>query len=245
MGTAGRTRAPGTGRRGQLLSGLAVALGCVLFLGGFVWGALVYQPYTVPTDSMDPTVKAGDRVLAERTDGGAVRRGDVVVFQDSVWGDLPMVKRVVGVGGDTVACCDKQGRLTINGKAVDEPYLSDGGPASDTGFEETVPEGKLFLLGDQRRGSQDSRVRLDSDHWAVDRSAVDARVDAVAWPMASFGTISRPESFAALPGGVSDEGPLKPLVLAIVTGVVLILGGAAHGPIARRRARTPRSRPQG
>lgn len=241
MGTAERTDAGETGRRGQVLSGLAVALGCVLFLGGFVWGAIAYQPYTVPTDSMDPTVKAGDRVLAERIDGGDVRRGDVVVFQDAVWGDLPMVKRVVGVGGDRVACCDKQGRLTIDGKAVDEPYLS-GGPASDTGFEETVPEGKLFLLGDRRQGSQDSRVRLEGSHWAVDRSAVDARVDAAAWPMASFGTIGRPDAFAALPGGISEPGPLRPLVLAILAGVVLIFGGAAHGPIARRRARASRVR---
>ncbi|MCW0121709.1 signal peptidase I, partial [Bacillus subtilis] len=90
---------------------------------GFVWAAVVYQPYTVPTDSMSPTVKPGDRVLAERIDGADVRRGDVVVFTDEVWGATPMVKRVVGVGGDKVACCDREGRLTVNGTPVDEPYL--------------------------------------------------------------------------------------------------------------------------
>lgn len=118
----------GHGRLGNRLSGLAVALGCVLFLGGFVWGAVLYQPYTVPTDSMHPTVKSDSRVLAERVDGEEVRRGDVVVFQDSVWGAVPMVKRVVGVGGDKVACCDKSGRLTVNGKPVEEPYLRSRGP---------------------------------------------------------------------------------------------------------------------
>ncbi|MCZ9346523.1 S26 family signal peptidase, partial [Streptomyces sp. TRM76130] len=61
------------------MSGVAVALGMVLFLGGFVWGAVVYRPYTVPTDSMAPTIGAGDRILAERVDGTDVRRGDVVV----------------------------------------------------------------------------------------------------------------------------------------------------------------------
>ncbi|AXK33232.1 signal peptidase I [Streptomyces armeniacus] len=242
MGKAGRTGGrPGSGR-GHALSGLAVALGCVLFLGGFVWGAIAYQPYTVPTDSMNPTVKAGDRVLAERIDGGEVRRGDVVVFEDTVWGDLPMVKRVIGVGGDKVACCDKAGQLTVNGRPVEEPYLSGSGPASSTGFDETVPEGRLFLLGDYRQGSQDSRVRLQGDHWAVPRSAVSARVDATAWPMGSVGTVERPDAFAGLPGGVSDPGPLRLLLAAIVAGALLILGGAAHGPIVRRRARAARSR---
>src|SRR6476660_1118564 len=88
------------------LSGLAVAVGCVLFLGGFAWGAVEYQPYTVPTDSMQPTDNPGDRVLGQRIDGSAVHRGDVVVFDDPTWGIVPMVKRVVGVGGDKVACCD-------------------------------------------------------------------------------------------------------------------------------------------
>lgn len=230
------------GALGHTLSGLAVALGCVLFLGGFVWGALVYQPYTVPTDSMSPTVKAGDRVLAERIDGGDVQRGDVVVFEDSVWGDLPMLKRVVGVGGDKVACCNEQGLLTVNGRPVEEPYLAGNGPASSTGFDETVPKGKLFLLGDYRQGSQDSRVRLQGNDWAVPRSSVSARVDATAWPMANFGTMARPAAFADLPGGVSDPGPLRLLLVAVAAGAALILGGAAHGPIVRRRARAARGR---
>lgn len=242
MGRAGRRDGPQGGRPGSALSGVAVAVGCVLFLGGFVWAALVYQPYTVPTDSMAPTVKAGDRVLAERMDGADVRRGDVVVFQDSVWGDLPMIKRVVGVGGDEVACCDKQGRLSIGGQPVDEPYVD--GPASLTRFEETVPEGKLFLLGDHRQSSQDSRVHLQGDHWAVPRAAVHARVDATAWPPDGFGLLARPGGFAELPGGVSQPGPLRPMVIAILAGAVLILGGAAQGPLSRRqerKARPPRT----
>src|SRR5689334_3908752 len=121
MSGTGRT-GEGHGRLGSKLSGLAVALGCVLFLGGFAWGAVVYQPYTVPTDSMAPTIAGGDRVLAERIDGSEVERGDVVVFKQASWGDLPMVKRVVAVGGDTVACCT-QDKLTVNGKKIDEPYL--------------------------------------------------------------------------------------------------------------------------
>ncbi|QKV92318.1 signal peptidase I [Streptomyces sp. NA02950] len=231
-----RARPVGEGRLGSLLSGVAVALGCVLFLGGFAWGAVVYKPYTVPTDSMAPTIGKDDRVLAQRIDGDEVRRGDVVVFQDAVWGAMPMVKRVVGVGGDKVVCCDEQGRLSVDGKALDEPYLEKKDQASLTGFSTTVPEGRLFLMGDHRSDSLDSRVHLtDGGHGAVPRSAVSARVDATAWPMSSFGMLERPRTFQALPGGVSQPGPLRLMVIAVVSGAVLILAGAAYGPIARRR----------
>ncbi|MFE3143107.1 signal peptidase I [Streptomyces scopuliridis] len=224
----------GHGRLGSVLSGLAVAVGCVLFLGGFVWGAVEYRPYTVPTNSMDPTVKAGDRVLAQRISGDEVRRGDVVVFKDADWANMPMVKRVVAVGGDKIACCDADGRLTVNGTAVEEPYVRGmiGGRASTTDFDATVPEGKLFLLGDERSGSLDSRVHLeDAGQGSVPRSAVDARVDAVAWPLG--GVIERPAGFAALPGGVSGPGPVRLIVVAVVAGALLIFGGAAYGPVAR------------
>ncbi|MFD7610558.1 signal peptidase I [Streptomyces sp. NPDC059828] len=225
--------AGGHGRVGRVLSGMAVAVGCVFFLGGFAWGAIAYQPYTVPTDSMSPTVHPGDRVLAERIDGSEVRRGDVVVFTDKLWGDTPMVKRAVAVGGDTVACCDAQGRLTVNGKAVDEPYLLTKGQASPTEFSVEVPEGKLFLLGDERMGSLDSREHLqDAGRGAVSRSDVSARVDAVAWPLTG-GLVARPQGFATLPGGVSQPGPVKLILAAVVAGAVLILGGAAYGPLAR------------
>ncbi|MEU6822142.1 signal peptidase I [Streptomyces atriruber] len=228
----------GRGRLGSVLSGVAVALGCVLFLGGFVWGAFLYQPYTVPTGSMTPTIGSGDRVLAQRIDGDEVRRGDVVVFEQSTWGDLPMVKRVVGVGGDRIACC-KDGKLTVNGKEVAEPYLPEGKGAAATGIPTTtVPKGRLFLLGDERSGSLDSSVHLgDGEHGSVPRDAVQARVDAVAWPMDKFGMLERPDGFADMPGGISEPGPLRMMVIAIVVGMVLVLGGAAYGPVAKRMGR--------
>ncbi|MBO8188971.1 signal peptidase I [Streptomyces spirodelae] len=224
---------------------MAVALGSVLFLGGFIWAAVFYKPYTVPTDSMDPTVRSGARVLAERADGDEVRRGDVVVFRDSVWGAVPMVKRVVGVGGDKVACCDRKGRLTVNGKPVDEPYLRTHGSDSQRPFEPTrVPKGKLFLLGDNREASLDSRVHLeDADHGAVPRSAVEARVDAIAWPVGAFGMLPEASGFADMPGGTSDRGPLPLALTAVIAGAALVLGGAAYGPLARRRATSARRRP--
>ncbi|MFD8995687.1 signal peptidase I [Streptomyces abikoensis] len=228
----------GHGRTGRVLSGLAVAVGCLLFLGGFGWAALVYRPYTVPTDSMAPTIGRGDRILAQRIDGGEVRRGDVVVFEDEVWANVPMVKRVVGVGGDHIECCDKQGRLMINGKPVEEPYLEGSGPASPTGFSATVPEGRLFLLGDHRSDSLDSRSHMtDAGQGTVPRGAVRARVDATAWPVSGWGMIERPGAFAALPGGTSRPGPLPLITTCVVVGAVLILGGAAVGALAQRAAR--------
>ncbi|MFB7514286.1 signal peptidase I [Streptomyces sp. NPDC056144] len=226
----------GRGRLGSVLSGLAVAVGFLLFLGGFVWGAVAYQPFSVPTDSMNPTIATNSKILAERVDGTEVRRGDVVVFADPLWGGSTMVKRVVAIGGDTVACCGADGRLTVNGTPVDEPYLGRGlegrSVASEQEFSVTVPDGNLFLLGDDRYTSLDSRSHLeDAGQGTVPRSTVVGRVDLVIWPDTSY--LERPAGFAGLPGGVSDPGPFRALFTAIVAGCVLILAGSAYGPVAR------------
>ncbi|MFD3530871.1 signal peptidase I [Streptomyces sp. NPDC058664] len=226
----------GHGRLGSVLSGLAVAVGCVLFLGGFGWGALLYQPYSVPTDSMTPTLAVGSKILAQRVDGAEVRRGDVVVFTDPLWGDSPMVKRVAAVGGDTVVCCDREGRLTVDGTPVEEPYLRPGPDgrilASGREFSVTVPEGNLFLLGDDRHTSLDSRTHIEeAGQGSVPRSSVIARVDAVVWP--AKGLLDRPTGFAGLPGGISEPGPVRPLLTAIAAGAFLVLAGGAYGPVAR------------
>ncbi|MFG2311040.1 signal peptidase I [Streptomyces sp. NPDC048566] len=232
----GATGEQAGGKVGQRLSGLAVALGLVLFLGGFAWGAVLYLPYTVPTSSMAPTIKVGDRVLAQRVDGDEIRRGDVVVFKDKAWvTNASVVKRVVAVGGDTVSCCTK-GKLTVNGKQIDEPYLPEGTLAEITNFPTVkVPQGRLFLLGDERQGSLDSTAHLsDAAGGTVARSAVSARVDAVAWPM--DGMLARPTGFEAL-GPLSRPGPLRTIVAVIVAGAALVMGGAAYGPLAKRAGR--------
>ncbi|MDX3240973.1 MULTISPECIES: signal peptidase I [unclassified Streptomyces] len=238
----GTSSGPVGSRTGQRLSGLAVALGLALFLGGFGWGALIYRPYTVPTSSMSPTIAAGDRVLAERVDGGEVRRGDVVVFSDKTWvTNALVVKRVVAVGGDTVSCCT-DGKLTVNGKQIEEPYLPPGSLAEIKNFPTVkVPDGRLFLLGDERQGSLDSTAHLtDAAQGTVARSAVKARVDSVVWPM--NGMLKRPTGFETL-GALSQPGPLRTITWLILAGAVLVLGGGAYGPIAKRTSGR-RTRPQ-
>jgi signal peptidase I len=222
---------PAGTRLGQRLSGLVVALGTVLFLGGFGWAALIYVPFTVPTPSMNPTIAAGDRVLAQRVDGSEVRRGDVVVFEQESWADAPLVKRVVAVGGDTVACCS-DGGLKVNGKLIDEPYTRDDPFAATASFSEvTVPEGRLFLLGDDRSGSLDSTAHLmEKGAGTVSRSAVKERVDAVVWPME--GMLEPATGFEVLGDEPSPAGPLRIQVILVTAGALMIFAGAAYGPVA-------------
>jgi signal peptidase I len=223
------------GRSGRVVSGLAIALGCVMFLGGFAWAGLVYRPYTVPTQSMQPTVLPGDKVLAQKISGSDVHRGDVVVFKDQAWGNEPLVKRVVGVGGDVVACCDKQGRLTVNGTPVDETYLNGHGLSAQEAFKATVRKGELFMLGDNRAVSQDSRVHLeDAEGGSVPAADVKGRVDGTAWPLGRMGMLPTTSAFDALPGGgQSPQGPLRWITFLVIAGAALILGGAAYEPVAK------------
>lgn len=239
------TAQPGGSRLGERLSSVAVALGLVLFLGGFAWAAVSYRPYTVPTTSMTPTIDAGDRVLAQKVDGSELKRGDVVVFEDKSWvTGAKVVKRVVAVGGDTVSCCTN-GKLTVDGKQIEEPYLPKGSLAEIKNFPTvTVPKGRLFLLGDERQGSLDSTAHLtDAAKGTVSRDAVTARVDAVIWPWK--GPLKRPTGFETL-GALSQPGPLPTIELLIVAGAVLVLVGGAYGPIAKRvgRRRAGSARPE-
>ena len=129
---------------GCLVAALAVLL---------VSGVLPVQAIRVPSDSMAPTISAGDHLLLNRRDAGHPAVGDIVVVHDPV-GDGLIVKRVVAVGGDAIGFED--GVLVRNGRPVSEHYTSDFLDGVYYG-PDVVPPGQLYLLGDNRFDSIDSR----------------------------------------------------------------------------------------
>lgn len=203
--------APQTRRKpAAVLQGVLLGIGLVLLIGGFAVIAVNYRPYDIPTASMAPTLQVGDTVLARKAGGADVGRGDVVIFRDQAWGDQLMVKRVVAVGGDTVAVGGGDQRLTVNGKPVDESYLASQGPQGGS-FNVTVPEGRLFLLGDNRLGSLDSRVHLEVDGGTVPATDVEARVEGTVLPLGRAGLFGGTRAFDAVGGaGPAGPGPLEP-----------------------------------
>ncbi|MFJ9521555.1 signal peptidase I [Kitasatospora sp. NPDC101801] len=217
---------------GSLAQGLVIGLGFVLLVGAFGVLAMQYRPYRIPTQSMTPTLTMGDTVLARSVGGESVGRGDIVVFQDQLWGNVPMVKRVVAVGSDTVVCCDAQHRLTVNDHPIDEPYLAKQ-QLDDKLFSTVVPPGRLFLMGDNRDSSLDSRSHLDLAGGTVATDEVLGRVEGTAWPADRAGVSKRTVAFDGLAGPVAAKpGPLGPATLAMVAGAAMIVLASLVGGLA-------------
>ncbi len=112
-------------------------------------------------------------------------------------GDRDFIKRVIGVGGDRVVCCDEDGRITVNGIALNETeYLYPGNPPSRQTFDVLVPEGRLWVLGDHRSASADSRAHLgDPGGGMVPVERVIGRAFAVVWPLDRLQFLPIPETF--------------------------------------------------
>ncbi|MET9733967.1 signal peptidase I [Streptomyces sp. NPDC006458] len=185
---------------------------CLLFL--LLVNTFVAQPFQIPSGSMERGLRIGDRVLVNKLAyrfGAEPRRGDVVVFDGSgYFGNADYIKRVVGVGGDRVVCCDREGRIEVNGRPVDEStFLYPGDSASSVPFEVVVPEGRLFLLGDHRSASSDSRDHLGSPGGGmVPVGAVIGRAEGIVWPIGHMDRLERPGAYARVPaaGGSGGEG---------------------------------------
>lgn len=186
----------------------------------FLVKTFLVQPFWIPSGSMEQTLITGDRIVVNKLPGSNddLQRGDIVVFEDpNGWlppvpesegvggaakralqfvglypaGEQHLVKRVIGVGGDHVVCCDDRGRITVNGAAIDETYLSPGVQPSAVPFDVRVPEGRLWVMGDNRSNSEDSRAhdgRSGGSEGSVPTSVVTGKVWAVVWPIGRFGT---------------------------------------------------------
>ncbi|QKW11181.1 signal peptidase I [Streptomyces sp. NA04227] len=139
------------------------------------------------------------------------KKDDPVVIKQVKWaltnvGLLPsdderdLIKRVVGVGGDTVKCCDKQGRVTVNGTPLKEPYLHPGNKPSEFSFEVKVPKGRLFVLGDHRANSADSRYhRSEKFGGTVSEDEVVGRAMVIAWPFGHWRSLEERATYAHVP----------------------------------------------
>jgi len=174
------------------------------------------QAFWVPSGSMEGTLMRGDRILVWKP-GVDPGHGDVVVFKDPAdWladpvpvgglrgvlgelaafvGILPsssgddLVKRVIGVGGDTIECCSPGGQIIRNGEPLDEPYIYPGDPTDQVVFRVEVPEGRVFVMGDHRADSADSRFHLEQDDGTVPVDNVVGTAEVIMWPISRWATL--------------------------------------------------------
>ena len=154
-----------------VLAGIGVAFAGVFF----------YDFFVVPTASMEPTLHSGDRLLIRPLEDDDVDRGRLVVFRVPDASGALASLRIVGLGGEVVDADD--GEITIDGEPLDEDYVDDD--VSTTGVERTkVPKGHVYLLGDNRGESSDSRI-----YGPVPVENLTGRVTAIWWPLDRAGDV--------------------------------------------------------
>lgn len=195
-------------------------IGIALVISVLVRTFLV-QAFFVPSASMENTLQINDRIVVSKISTliTGVHRQDVVVFHDPggwlgegypspynsqlghflQWiGVVPsnsgndLVKRVIGIGGDTVKCCDADGHILVNGvPQTSESYIKPGSRTDQISFSVLVPEGYVFVMGDNRGNSEDSRFHLNLNNGLVPLKDVVGRVSARIWPLKRIGGIER------------------------------------------------------
>ena len=228
---------------------LAVVIGAIIvasLLRGFVG-----QMFIIPSISMQNTLQVSDRVVVEKL--SSIKRGQVVVFADpGGWltgvhadergkvgkalefvGILPdtgtehLIKRVVGMPGDRVVCCDTKGRITVNDVPLDETSYLYTDPdkvqadPSKIRFDVVVPADRVFVLGDNRAASRDSRCHLNDtregqqkgENAFVPLDLVVGRAIAVAWPVSDAHRLPIPATYAGVPAA-AQPAPARPVVHA-------------------------------
>lgn len=170
--------------------------------------------YWIPSSSMMNTILKNDRVATLSTHispASKLQRGDIIVFKDPAnWLGQEdtsghngyLIKRLIGLPGDVVECAGAGSPITVNGVAVDESaYVAEGSDPSAFAFKVTVTEGNLFVMGDNRAHSADSRFHLDDgNNGLVPMANVSGRAWLIYWPLGRFGLLdSHHEVFASVP----------------------------------------------
>jgi signal peptidase I len=245
----------------EVLVLLVLALGLAIVIKTFF-----VQAFYIPSGSMDDTLVKNDRILVEKMSYwfGDVQRGDVVVFddpggwltpQESTHASNPisralefvglypagghLVKRVIGIGGDHVACCTR-GLVTVNGVPLHEQsYLGPGDQPSQEHFSVNVPPGHLWVMGDNRANSADSRAHLGSPGGGfVPEDDVVGKVFVVVWPFSHAEWLSRPDTFdqPGLAAVSRIEEPTTPLLLGVAAAPSLLglIRRTRHRRVTRR-----------
>lgn len=205
---------------------LLITVGIALILSSLV-RIFLFQVFYVPSASMEDTLLLQDRIVATKitkpfTD---IKRGEIVVFKDpgdwlpeyvsnrnfflhflSVVGLLPsdagddLVKRVIGIAGDNVKCCSENGRILINGVELeDQSFIKPEAETNQVEFDITVPEKRVFVMGDNRPDSRDSRFHLETAYGTVPEKNIVGAVNLRIWPFSRFSTLKIPDSFNVIP----------------------------------------------
>ena len=185
----------------------------------FLIKTFLFRAFYIPSGSMEQTLEINDRIFVNLLvpEPMDLNRGDVVVFKDTKgWlpqgvekpanplrealtfvGLLPdesqqhLVKRVIGTEGDHVVCCNAEGKITVNGEALDEPYIYPGATPSDIPFDVVVPEGKVWVMGDHRNASADSREHQYGEGGGfIDVEDIEGKAVVTAWPLNRVGGVS-------------------------------------------------------
>ena len=243
----------------DLLVIVVAALALTILLKTFV-----VQVFSIPSGSMENTLLPGDRILVSKIvyKFRPIARGDIVVFSGAgswdsptppasnwltgLWDDATnlvgiagpdtdYVKRVIGIPGDHVVCCNAQGQVTVNSVPLSESsYVFPGDHPSDLRFNITVPPGRLWVMGDNRGDSDDSRYRAnDPGQGTIPESAVVGRAFLIIWPFSRISDLPIPNTFTQ--AGLSAAAAVAAAPPATVAG-----GSAVAGALAltwRRRRR--------
>lgn len=164
------------------------------------------QTFYIPSASMENTLQINDQILVNKIiyKIREPHRGEVIVFEPPPsWkgsiADKDFVKRLVGLPGDHVVCCDAAGKVTVNGYPLTEPYLFPGISPSDRRFDVRVPPGRLFVLGDHRNVSGDSRIHLGENSGTIPKDSVVGLAFAIYWPVNRWSALPVPETFEHVP----------------------------------------------